>query len=258
MYARCLCRTGDRGGAAEVAGARANLNVTNSMFMRNTASIGGAVSTEALFDIFVDTTIFFDNNATQEGGAFASNGTAQNIGATGLLFTDVQFTNCNSEGNGGAVSLFDKVDGVAEFLGCVFTNNRAINSDFTGNGGAIFVDLVNPGSGTELLLQNSTTGPNRFIENEAGIQGGAICSKEARFFGSFGAVYEVRYHRQRLDERRTPSLPYVVRCSFDCVYYCTCITDGLIMLNSSLLSLHIPRHVFMFPLPPAHCRTKNR
>ena len=223
-----------------MAGARANLNVTNSMFMRNTASIGGAVSTEALFDTFVDTTIFFDNNATQEGGAFASNGTAQNAGATGLLFTDVQFTNCNSEGNGGAVSLFDRVDGVAEFLGCVFTNNRAINDAFTGNGGAIFVDAVSPGSGTDVLLQNSTTGPNRFIENQAGDQGGAIFSREARSFRAFDAVFEVRYHGQRLDERRrslvlsedvNSTLTHVVSCSLDCecVILSACIICGLMM-----------------------------
>ena len=140
--------TGDRGGALEAGLSLATLDVSGGAFRSNRAgSTGGAISTEALFDTFIRNTEISSNVAVGDGGGFSANATVQNPGADGLLFEDVIFlNNTSSSGNGGAVALFDKVDGFANFTRCTFDRNRADNMMFDGKGGAIFVDQVNAGT----------------------------------------------------------------------------------------------------------------
>ena len=127
------------------------MQLSGGAFKSNRAGFtGGAISSEALFDTFIVGTEFSNNNAVGDGGCFSANATAQNTGADGLLFEDVIFENCvSSSGNGGAVALFDKVDGFANFTRCTFNRNRADSDLVDGKGGAIFVDQVNAGTHTQ-------------------------------------------------------------------------------------------------------------
>lgn len=177
------------------------LNVTNSTFISNGASVGGGISNGSGGTVNVTNSTFSSNNA-QVGGSIFNGGT--------LNVTNSTFSNANGQSGSTGGGIHNDSGGATNITNSTFSNNHAtaaggiynavgtlnlINSTFSGNsatiGGGIFSQgsltvigstfsgnsasntgggIYNSGGGT-LNVTNST-----LYANTANIQGGGINS----------------------------------------------------------------------------------
>ncbi len=158
------------GGAVQIEAE--NVSIADSTFTGNTATEangqGGAIYVTKGSDLSIDNGIFTDNKAGKYGGAIAGDieGTST-LTIKNSLFDGNSATTAN--GSGGAIALWTdgSDDGARHTISnTVFTGNTAERK-----GGAI-VSLINH-SGTTQTLNLDIDGAE-FIDNEAGLSGGAL------------------------------------------------------------------------------------
>ena len=135
-----------------------NIDITNSLFVNNSAEVGGAFRSERYSsNINIINTTFINNTATEHGGVAC------------LFSTDVTFANCtfinNSAPSSGGIHFHV---GGSHIDNCTFINNSAYGtgSSEEGYGGAIAL-VYSTSDG--VIISNSS-----FSNNFAGKYGGAI------------------------------------------------------------------------------------
>ena len=150
------------GGAVHIDSSRtnpiSNIDITNSLFVNNSAEVGGAFRSERYSsNINIINTTFINNTATEHGGVAC------------LFSTDVTFANCNFINNSAPSSggIHFHVGG-SHIDNCTFINNSAYGtgSSEEGYGGAIAL-VYSTSDG--VIISNSS-----FSNNFASKYGGAI------------------------------------------------------------------------------------
>ena len=147
------------GGAIFVGSDSGKINITDSNFYNNNATVtGGAVSLNAS-SVTINASNFYDNHAgsgdhSGEGGALYVGG----IGDTNYVYDSVFERNTVSDGNGGAISW-------------IASSGTVVSSNFTGN-------CANYGGGLYFggLSDSSEVSQCIFTDNHAKYRGGAIDS----------------------------------------------------------------------------------
>lgn len=136
------------------------VNVTNSKFSENSASIlGGAISNSSTATI-TDST-FTGNSASNSGGAIGNSGTA--------AITDSTFTGNSASGSGGAISNWSTANIIANESDTTFTGNTA-----NGQSNALYNDYgtanLNAADGHKIVFNDGIDGSNGTINiNNTGV-----------------------------------------------------------------------------------------
>ncbi|TYZ62049.1 hypothetical protein PybrP1_007518 [[Pythium] brassicae (nom. inval.)] len=201
--------TGKTEGGGGVASADGRVNLFASVFINNTAVVGGALLADRSSNVKIEGTEFFGNIADQEGGAIAVAVTATVTISSGSTFE------YNSAESGGSISLADSSVGIVS--NSTFTNNfvslrggvlfvsghatlRLATTTFTHNyavyGGAVYVKTANASEISDShFKQNraSTRGGAFYYETTAGVETLRVsCEQNAALSGGcmFWLTYE--------------------------------------------------------------------
>ncbi|MBQ6512857.1 Ig-like domain repeat protein [Methanobrevibacter sp.] len=148
-----------------------NVTVDGSKFIENYAGVnGGALDWyEGAHDATLSNSILINNTAKRSGGAVywyghdgtIRNSTFTNNSALGLVNATDSYGNITSGGHGGAI-MWTGANG--KVLNSTFTLNNASR-----NGGAIYMQGSKDGD-----CSNITVDGSKFVENYAGVNGGAV------------------------------------------------------------------------------------
>jgi len=150
---------------------RATITVNDSVFVNNSGTDGGAISSSTASDgPVVSGSVFINNKATGDGGAIYNNSSADGVTVTGSTFTDniaggdggaiYDFCNISEHLTGSLVEGNRASDGGGIWFspnaGMIFTHDTISHNYATGNGGGIAALEFNT-----LTLQDSTITSNR-------------------------------------------------------------------------------------------------
>lgn len=144
------------GGALYIKSSVSNVNITNSLFINNSADVGGILRAESdSWNINIINNTFINNTATSHGGVSC-------VFSTHVTFAGCTFIN-NSAPSSGAIH-FHSAGNLVD--NCTFINNRANGTGDDGYAGAVGLVYSTNGGVT---ISNS-----KFFNNSANNYGGAI------------------------------------------------------------------------------------
>lgn len=102
--------------------------IRNCNFLNNTGRLGGAIAVEAYTTCKITGSLFFNNNASNYGGAIHFSGDS-------LIVSNAVFEKNNSFGEGGAIKL---TSGIFNISNSVLYQNFTIGTNLLGAGGAVW------------------------------------------------------------------------------------------------------------------------
>ena len=175
---------GTVGGALTVT--HSNLEIYNSFFEKNIANIGGAIFSEAESSITINSTTFTSNYAASSNRGPCSGGALFISEQSTVIIQNCNFHNNTSEGYGGVAGVFNATLSIS----CSYADNSA--SKIYGGAVATFLSIsleINCtkfndsktniyGGALYLYTSNATISSSHFVNNTAGVFGGAIATWE--------------------------------------------------------------------------------